>query len=207
MTTDRPTSSSGTTTSGARPAGYPADYEHRVVLQDGRAVLVRPVVPGDVAELAAAVRRADPETLRRRFLGAAGPRTAAQLRRLVDVDDVHRFAVAAFDDAGTGVGIARYEGATTWPAVELAVVVDPGWRHVGLATALLRDVLRRALDQGAHSGLVDFFADNVPVAALLEESGLPQQRHTAHGVVEDEVQLDGPPGVLRRARRTGGDVP
>ncbi len=179
-----------------RPPGYPAAYEHAVRLSDGRTVVVRPVVPEDVAALAAAVRRADPETLRRRFLGAAGPRTPEQLRRLVELDYVRRFAVAAFDASGTGVGIARYEGARTWPAVELAVVVDPGWRHVGLATALLGDVVRRAVEQGAHSALVDFFSDNLPVARLLEESGLPQRRRTAHGVVEDEVLLDGPlPGT------------
>lgn len=177
-------------TPGLLPAGYPAQYEHPVVLADGREVLVRPVVPEDLAELAAAVRRADPETLRRRFLGAAGPRTESELRHLVDVDYVHRFAVAAFDASGTGVGIARYEGAGSWPAVELAVAVDPGWRHVGLATALLRDVLRRAVEQGAHSALADFFADNAPVVHLLAELGLPERRSTEYGVVEDEVLLD-----------------
>ena len=173
-----------------RPHGYPVEYEHRVVLSDGRAVLIRPVVPQDCAELAAAIRRADPDTLRRRFLGAAGPRTDEQVRRLVEVDYVHRFAVAAFDEHGTGVGIARYEGEGTWPAVELAVTVDRGWRHVGLATALMRDVLRRAVEQGAHSALADFFSDNVPVARLLDELGMPERRRTAYGIVEDEVQLD-----------------
>lgn len=175
-----------------RPDGYPTEYEHREVLSDARVVLLRPVVPEDVEQLTDAVRHADPETLRRRFLGAAGPRTLEQRRRLVEVDYVHRFAVAAFDEAGTGVGIARYEGEHTWPVVELAVVVDPRWRHVGLATALLRDVLRRAVEQGAHSAVADFFSDNLPVARLLDESGLPQRRSTAYGVVQDEVLLDAP---------------
>ena len=177
-------------TTAVRPDGYPVQYEHRAVLSDGRAVLVRPVLPEDAPELAAALRRADPETLRRRFLGAAGPRTEQELRHLVEVDYAHRFAVAAFDESGTGVGIARYEGVGSWPAVELAVVVDPAWRHVGLATALMRDVLRRAVEQGAQTALVDFFADNLPVAHLLAELGLPERRSTAHGVVEDEVLLD-----------------
>ena len=172
------------------PPATPPGYEHRVVLSDGRQALVRPVVPEDVAQLAAAVMRADRDTLRRRFLGAAGPRTDEQLRSLVEVDYVNRFAVAAFDEHGTGIGIARYEGVGTWPTVELAVVVDPAWRRVGLATTLLHDVVRRAVEQGAHTARADFFSDNVPVAHLLAELGLPQHRRTAYGVVEDEVLLD-----------------
>ena len=184
-----------------RPDGYPDEYEHRVVLSDGRAVLLRPVLPQDRAQLADAVRRADPETLRRRFLGAAGPRTDEQVRHLVEVDYRYRFAVVALDEHGTGVGIARYEGARTWPTVELAVAVDRAWRHVGLATALLRDVLRRAVAQGAHSATADFFADNVAVAHLLAELGMPERRRTAYGVVQDEVQLPQDEVQLPRLRR------
>lgn len=112
-----------------RPADHPQEGEECVVvLGDGRSVRLRPVVPGDLTELRSAGARADPETLRRRFLGGGAPCAQAALRRLVEVDDGHRCALAAVDGDGRGVGIFRYEGERTWPTVEIAVAVDATWR-------------------------------------------------------------------------------
>lgn len=77
------------------PQPYPAEYERDAVLADGRTVHMRPVLPTDVDCLAEALERADAETIRRRFLGGGPPRTPAALRRLVTVDFVRRFALAA----------------------------------------------------------------------------------------------------------------
>lgn len=173
-----------------RSASYPREYERDVVLADGRSVHVRPVVPEDVSRLAEALEHADPETIRRRFLGGAPPRLLRDLSRLVTVDYETRFAMAAFAPDGTGVGIARYEGERTWPAVDVAAVVHPGWRSVGLARELLTDVVRRAAEQGATRMVADFFADNVRVHDLLAEAGLPEQRTVDHGVVQDVIELN-----------------
>lgn len=176
---------------GSRPDGYPVDCEADVVLADGRVVHVRPVVPDDAAELAKAIARADRETLRLRFLGGAPPSSPSALARLVTVDYVRRFALAAFDSAGTGVGIARYEGETTWPAVDVAVAVEPAWRGVGLGRELVTRVVQQAARHGAQRLTADFFVDNGPVQNLLAEAGLPEQRTLDRGVVADVVRLDG----------------
>ena len=60
------------------PRGYPAQYQQELVLSDGRTVLIRPVLPSDAPELADAIKTADPDTLRRRFLGAP-PRVTPEL--------------------------------------------------------------------------------------------------------------------------------
>lgn len=175
---------------GAVPPGYPRSCETDVELADGRRVHLRPVVPQDVDELARAVARSDPDTLRRRFLGGAAPRSLPELQRLVSVDYDRRYALAAFDHDGTGVGIARYEGEGTWPAVELAVAVDPAWRGVGLGRELVRGVVRLAAERGATRLTADFFDDNQEVLSLLAEAGLPERRRACAGVVEDELLLD-----------------
>lgn len=174
----------------ARPAGYPVGCEADVELSDGRRVHLRPVVPQDQAQLASAIARADVDTLRRRFLGGAPPRSDQALQRLVTVDYVRRFALAAFDESGTGVGIARYEGERTWPAVDVAVAVDPAWRGVGLGRELAARVVQRAAAQGAERLTADFYDDNQQVLGLLAEAQLLEHRTHAHGVVADEVQLD-----------------
>lgn len=173
-----------------RPRGYPAEYEGDVTLEDGRHVYLRPVVPHDVHQLSAAIRDADEETIRLRFLGGSAPQSPAALKHLVTLDYDHRFAMAAFAADGKGVGIARYEGEQSWPAVELAVAVDPAWRGVGLARALVARVVRRAVEQGATGLIADFYADNVRVADLIEEGGLPAQREVEKGVVREQITLD-----------------
>lgn len=174
---------------GARPVGYPVDAERVLVLRDGRRVHLRPVVPGDLDALRLAIGRADPDTVRRRFLGGGPPRSEAALRRLVEVDYFRRFALAAFGPNGEGVGIARYEGERTWPTVDVAVVVQPEWQGVGLGKLLIRGVVLRAAQQGATAVSVDFYANNVMVQRLVAAAQLPEQRSVDHGVVADTIDL------------------
>jgi hypothetical protein len=57
------------------PSGYPSSYESVIRLADGRQVEIRPILPSDAPELAEAIRTADAETLRARFLGGPPPLT------------------------------------------------------------------------------------------------------------------------------------
>jgi ribosomal protein S18 acetylase RimI-like enzyme len=88
------------------------------------------------------------------------------------------------------VGIARYERLVDDEAVaDVAVAVDPAWRRVGLATAMLQLLGEAALDRRVERFTLEFLHDNVDVASILKESGLPFARRQAAGVVEAEVAL------------------
>lgn len=154
------------------PPGYPRDYETSVRLADGRRVQISPIVPSDATELAEAIRTADPETLHARFLGSPPKLTQATMDTLTRLDYVHRFALVA-RSRGRGVAIARY---ATLPAsddgsvvAEVAVAVRPEWRKVGLATALIELLARRALECGITDFTALYLADNRPVAELARE--------------------------------------
>ncbi|MBM2616401.1 GNAT family N-acetyltransferase [Actinoplanes sp. LDG1-06] len=171
------------------PPGYPREYERDLRLPDGRTVRLRPIVPEDAAQLAEAIRRADPDTLYRRFVGSPPPLTAALLTRLCTVDYRGRFALVALDPAsGQGVAIARYE-ATTAGAAEVAVAVDPGWRGAGLATALIELLAEAALDRGITTFSAYYLAGNRPVAALVDRLGGGRQL-IKEGLAEAAVGLD-----------------
>ncbi len=170
------------------PPGYPHEYERRLRLRDQRLVVIRPVIPADSAELAAAIRTADPDTLRRRFLGGAPHPTAVD--RLTTLDYVHRFALAAADErSGTGVAIARY-GTTQDGVAEVAVAVDPAWRRVGLATALVEMLAQAALDRGIHEFSAIYLAENRPITALLATTGAAGPQRIRQGIAEVAVALD-----------------
>jgi RimJ/RimL family protein N-acetyltransferase len=174
----------------APPAGYPREFERPLTLADGRAVLVRPIVPADQDALAHAFRTADADTLRRRFLGIPPSPTPELLAHLCTVDYRQRFALVAVDAAtGHGVAVARYE--TTGPGVaEVAVAVDPAWRRVGLATALVELLAEAGLERGLHSFDATYLAGNRPVSAIVGLAGAAAGALVRQGVAEVEVDLD-----------------
>ena len=154
------------------PSAYPSSYETVITLADGRQVQIRPILPSDAPELTEAIRTADAETLRTRFLGGPPPLTDATLDTLTRVDYCSRFALAAFSQ-GLGIAIARYatpalsgNGAV---GADVAVAVAPEWRRVGLARALLDRLARRAQECGITEFSALFSAGNCPVTRLAHE--------------------------------------
>lgn len=173
-----------------KPRGYPRELETDVTLDDGRVVHVRPIVPSDADQLRIRIETADPETLRARFLGGRPPTDAATIDHLVRVDYVHRLALVAIGPDGVGVGIARYEGTPDSDSAEVAVVVDPEWRHVRLATNLLVLLGTAAVARGIHTFTATFFPDNLDVRSLLRDFGVPQPRRLGPEEVEQVIALD-----------------
>lgn len=172
------------------PDGYPDTYERMVRLADGRRVSVRPILPSDAPELADAIRTADPETLHARFLGAPPPITPATLDRLTRVDYVHHFALVA-RARKRGVAIARYiasapseDGTVT---AEVAIAVAPGWRRIGLATALLKLLEERAAECGISTITATYLATNRAVTELARAGHA--EMLIADGVAEMRAQL------------------
>ena len=166
------------------PPAYPKECEQEVTLHDGRRVLIRPILPGDAPELAEAIKTADPDTLRRRFLGGPPRVTPALLAHLTVVDYVQRFALVAIDAVtGRGVAVARYEPAGAGVA-EIAVVVRPGWRRAGLGTVLIRCLAQAAAERGIHTFSASYLAENPPVAALVADAGGVGGQVIKRGVAE-----------------------
>jgi RimJ/RimL family protein N-acetyltransferase len=175
------------------PPGYPREFERRLTLQDGRTVWIRPIVPADAAQLAEAIRAADPDTLRRRFLGGPPRVTPALLEHLTTVDYVRRFALVALDPAtGRGVAVGRYEPLSEGVA-DIAVVVDPAWRRVGLATMLVELLAEAALARGIHEFSVFYLAENRPVAALLAHAAGTGKQMIRQGLADCMVALAAAP--------------
>lgn len=176
--------------SGGLPPGYPAQYEQEVMLSDGRRVLVRPIRPSDAPELAEAIRTADHDTLRSRFVGGPPRLSAALLEHLTVVDYVHRFALVAIDPlTGRGVAIARYEPAGPGTA-EIAVAVSPAWRCAGLATVLILLLAKAAAERGIHTFSASYLAENRPIAALVQQAGGLGTQVIKQGIAEVTLPLD-----------------
>jgi GNAT superfamily N-acetyltransferase len=159
------------------PPDYPRSYESVVELADGRRVEIRPILPSDAPELAEAIRTADPETLRARFLGGPPRLTPAVMDGLTRLDYTKRFALVARSrggllGGGRGVAVARYAvppSADGSVVGEVAIAVAPEWRRVGLATVLIQLLARRAQECGITDFTAIFLAQNRPVTELAHD--------------------------------------
>jgi len=151
------------------PPGYPRRFEERVRLDDGRTVFLRPVIPGDAAELGFELEHADPETLHNRFFRSTVRVDEELLTYLTVLDYDRRFALAAFADSG--VAIARYEGSPGSDVAEMAVAVKPEWRRIGLASVLLARLQAAARENGIRRLRADFLADNEAARGLIARAG------------------------------------
>jgi RimJ/RimL family protein N-acetyltransferase len=160
-----------------------------LMLRDGRCVHIRPILPEDAPALEDAIAHADDDTLRSRFLGWSPVIDETMLRHLVEVDYQHRLALVALDDAGRGVGIARYEGAPGDDVAEVAVAVSRAWRRVGLGSGLFMLLAQAALERGIRRFRALCLVDNEDVIGLLRASNLPYRTNVSKGVVETELEL------------------
>ncbi len=173
------------------PPGYPWEYQRLVRLDDGRRILIRPILPSDAPGLAEAIKTADADTLRRRFLGSPPPLTPDLLAHLTTVDYIRRFALVAIDPASErGVAIARYDPAGE-DVAEVSIAVSPGWRHAGLATVLLMLLAEAAAERGIRTFSGSYLAENRPVAALIKDIGDPDGQLIEQGIAEFSVGLGG----------------
>jgi RimJ/RimL family protein N-acetyltransferase len=142
----------------------------RVRLRDGREVIVRAIVEADAPEIVQAFDRLSADSRYMRFMQHKKRLEDAAVERGVHprpgLDAVFVATIPAADGIDI-VGAAQYVGVdeTHGRTCEFAVTVAEDWRNIGLATTLLRSLIRRARRDGYASleGLV--IAEN---SAMLE---------------------------------------
>ena len=162
----------------------------RLKLRDGRVVEVRPLERCDRRLLAAAIERLSD---RSRYLRFATPKprvTERELDHLVDVDHHDHEALLAIDPlTGRGVAVARYVQVPGQPSVvELAVTVADDWQGIGLGSALLAGLTRRALDEGHTAFRAYVLAINRQAITMVRRAGF-RARPGAGTLLEYELAL------------------
>lgn len=160
-----------------------------IALRDGRHVTLRTIRPDDAQALRQAFDRLSSEARYTRFMAPLKQLPVDMLERAVNPaagQEVALVAVAANDAGGeTIVAGARYIADAHNEGAEFAVTVADEWQGLGLATALLRELIRRGRAQGLR------FIDGFVLArnrAMLE---------CAKRVGFEVVTDSGDPGTLR----------
>jgi GNAT superfamily N-acetyltransferase len=136
----------------------------------GASVTVRPLRSTDRDDYLRALAQLSPRTIARRFGGARGPLTEAEISEFLDVGHDGREAVVAttaVDDHHI-VAVARFAPLPADPAAaETAIVVADDWQGRGVGTALLAHLVELARNRGYRTMYATSAAGNDPVTALL----------------------------------------
>ncbi|MCH7669472.1 MAG: GNAT family N-acetyltransferase [Acidobacteria bacterium] len=160
----------------------------RTELGDGTSVWLRPLRPEDRTLIRDAYENADPIDLENRFFNASFSLTEERLDYLTLLDFYERFAIICETEDGDPIGLARY-GVRDDGDVEIAVVVQPEWRHRGVATVVLQDVIDAAVRNGFTTVVGECLASNRGARALMERLGFTQ-RAVSGGVITFSKRIE-----------------
>jgi ribosomal protein S18 acetylase RimI-like enzyme len=178
--------------SAVRPARGITSVE--VVLRDGTAALIWPLLPTDGRGLRVAFGALSVESRWRRFLTGTSDLDDAMIRRLVDGVDGKRhiaLVLVAFPAGGIEqpVGVGRLMQHGTDPtAADIAVTVADEWQGRGVGAALARALVDRRPRAVRRLSTV-VAADNAASLGMLRGLGRMSARPDGPGVTEVTVAL------------------
>ncbi|NNC43942.1 MAG: GNAT family N-acetyltransferase [Acidimicrobiia bacterium] len=173
----------------AHPPGYPEHLERTQSLPNGETITVRPILPSDAAHIRTALQTADSDTLYRRFFTSRPKISDDTIAYLAEVDYRRRLALVAFASDGP-IALARYEAETDPLEAEIAFVVSPDWRGLGIAQFLGQMLLDEAEANGMHRMIAYYLSTNDGAAGLLTRLGFVPDENE-HGVTTAHRSLTG----------------
>jgi RimJ/RimL family protein N-acetyltransferase len=170
----------------------PSEYRVTEILRDGRRLEVRALKPQDRDGLVAAAGRSSADTLALRFFSPKRGFTEKEIEYYTNVDFVgHVALVALLDEAGKPliVGGGRYIVSQPGSA-EVAFTVEDAHQGRGIASLLLRHLVKMARAAGLKELFAEVLPDNAPMLKVFERSGLPMTRKRGRDAVHVTLRLD-----------------
>jgi RimJ/RimL family protein N-acetyltransferase len=145
-----------------------------VELRDGRRVSIRPIRPDDRKELQDAFVRLSSEARYTRFMSAVKNLPPGALERAVHPVAGREFALVAIAGEGADediVGGARYFVESDNVTCEFAITLADDWHRVGLASRLMKELIKAARAQGINRMEGFVLASNEPMLNLARRLG------------------------------------
>lgn len=178
------------------PGQFDINWTERVRLRNGQHVTLRLLRPEDRALYLSGFEKLSAEARYHRFFEPKDHLTPAEIHYLVDLDQVHHFAIVATHghDPAEGVGLARCVEVPGEPNVaEPAVTVLDDWQGKGIGRLLMRRLVRAAQERGVERFHVDILAGNSPMLSLLDEVSVELLPAREHGVLTVDLPLPDAP--------------
>ena len=178
----------------------PQEFVCSETLRNGLAVTIRALRPDDRERVAAAIHKLDPESIYTRLFSRRTELTETALDRIMRVDPARDVALVVTVGSGadeTVIASCRCiesggEGGER--KAELAFVVEEDYRGLGIASCLMKHLVRIARERGLAMLEADVLGENKAMRSVFTRCGLPMQKRYEGGTVHVEMSLHQPEG-------------
>jgi RimJ/RimL family protein N-acetyltransferase len=170
------------------------DYLQHETLKDGTKVTIRAIRPEDAPSILEAFGKLDRESVYRRFFSPKKELSASELEQLttVDFDRVVALVVTAETPNGeTLIAGGRYavEPIDRPKTAELAFLTSATHRGRGIASVLLRHLVKLAREAGLSALEADVLAENAAMLNVFRRSALPITQRREGSVIHLVLSL------------------
>ncbi len=157
---------------------YPKELEERITLKDGRAMLLRPIVPEDEPALKRTFSRLDPEEIRNRFLQPMRTLNHMLAARFTQLDYDREMALVLTENGIPGKqdihAVVRLSADPDNVEAEFAIIVQHELAGQGLGQLLMDRILRHARSRGISHVWGVTLRDNQRMRGLANAMGFRQ---------------------------------
>ncbi len=164
---------SGTERLAIRP--YPKELEEKIRLGDGRALILRPIVPEDEPALQKAFETLTPEEVRLRFFTPLKTLSHMMAARFTQLDYARDMALILAEPGIPGrsdiFGVARISADPDNERAEYAIIVRHDMTGLGLGLLLMRRIIDYARNRSIGEIFGDVLRDNTTMLKMCEFLG------------------------------------
>jgi RimJ/RimL family protein N-acetyltransferase len=176
----------------------PRNYLAEETLKDGTAVTIRAIRADDGKSILEVFKNLDQESVYRRFFNPKKELTDGELKQLADVDFSQVVALVVTTQTEDGeelIGGGRYasEAEDRPQSAELAFLTQDGYQGRGIASLVLKHLVRIARETGMARLEADVLAGNQPMIAVFRRSGLPMRQSREGNVIHVTLSLQAEP--------------
>ena len=153
---------------------YPSQFETEVVLNDGSAMVLRPIKIEDAERYLAFLERLGPDSRYLWLNHVPEQVTPEDALRFCTVDYKNSFALVGEvlkQKTREIVAVGRYYRLPRKNSAEVAIVIDDNYRRKGIGTRLIECLVNAARDNGITTFEADVSAKNGDIIALLKGYG------------------------------------
>ncbi len=166
---------------------YPAEIATRHVFKDDLAVDFRAIKPSDVEDMRRLFYRFSDTSVYYRYFSPIKTMPHAKMQAYVNVDYRQTMSIVGLvREMGEGsiIAEARFVRESEEPVADVAFVVDEKYQGYGIATFMLKMLVRLAKERGLRGFKADVLASNKAMLKVFERSGLAVEARVVEGVYE-----------------------
>ena len=166
---------------------YPAEIATRHTFKGGLTVDFRAIKPSDVEDMRRLFYRFSDTSVYYRYFSPIKTMPHAKMQEYVNVDYRRTLSIVGLvREMGEGslIAEARFVREAHAPVGDVAFVVDEQYQGCGIATFMLKMLIRLARERGLRGFKADVLSSNKSMLKVFEKSGLTVEARMVEGVYE-----------------------